>query len=66
MPPAVRLICECGGEVRRPIPPNCPHCGRIIRAVRRPMFDWLWPVLVVGAFFVVLLGGVWLLLRLFG
>jgi hypothetical protein len=60
-----KLICQCGGEVPRPIPPNCPHCGRIIVAVRRPKFEWLWRVLVIGGFFALLLGAVVLLLQWF-
>ena len=60
-----RLVCECGGEVPRPIPPSCPHCGRVIAAVRRPVIAWLWPLIVIGLFFALLVGGVLVLVRVF-
>lgn len=58
-----RLICDCGGEVPRPLPPNCPHCGRIIKAVRRPPLAFLWPALVIGGMFGLLLVGVYFLVQ---
>jgi hypothetical protein len=61
-----KLICQCGGEVPRPLPPHCPHCGRVISGVRRPPLAWLWPAVVIGAFFAALLAGLFLLLKLFG
>jgi hypothetical protein len=61
-----RIICQCGGEVPRPIPPTCPHCGKVIASVRRPVGAWLWPILVIAGFFALLLGGVFGLLWVFG
>ncbi len=61
-----RLVCECGGEISRPIPPNCPHCGRIIASVRRPAIAWLWPLIAIGLLFALLVGGVLVLVRMFG
>lgn len=60
-----RLVCQCGGEVPRPLPPNCPHCGRIITGVRRPRGAWLWPLVVIGSFFGLLVLGTFALLKWF-
>ena len=62
---STRLVCQCGGEISRPIPPKCPHCGKIIASIRRPAAAWLWPILVIGGFFGLLLAGVFVLLRIF-
>jgi uncharacterized paraquat-inducible protein A len=63
---AMRLICHCGGEVPRPVPPNCPHCGRIITHVHRSPLAWLWPLVVIGGFFALLLAGTFALVNWFG
>lgn len=63
---ATRMVCQCGGEVPRPLPSHCPHCGRLITTVRASRLAWLWPVVVIGGFFALLLGGLFGLLKLFG
>jgi hypothetical protein len=59
-----KQICDCGGEVPRPRPVQCPHCGRLIVSVQRSPAAWLLPVAVVGGFFLLLLGGFFIILRL--
>jgi hypothetical protein len=49
-----RITCECGGEIERPIPPHCPHCGAQIVGVRRSTGGWLLAVLVIGGVFAAL------------
>lgn len=43
------LRCPCGGEIREPLPPNCPHCGAKIRGVRRKA-NWLGPAIILLLF----------------
>ena len=31
----MRVTCQCGGTLRRPIPPTCPHCGALLVGARR-------------------------------
>ncbi|MEE2707036.1 MAG: hypothetical protein VX988_08290 [Planctomycetota bacterium] len=51
MPKTRLIICECGGEIDRPIPARCPHCGSPIVRVRHTTASWLVPVLVIGGVF---------------
>ncbi len=57
-----QIVCQCGGIVPRPMPTKCPHCGRVIVSVRQPRGALLWPALVIGGFFALLIGGLWILL----
>lgn len=57
-----QLVCQCGGIVPRPMPIKCPHCGRVIVSIRRPRGTYLWPMLVIGGFFSLMIAGLWLLL----
>jgi hypothetical protein len=51
--------------VERPVPPNCPHCGRQIVGVRASRLSWFHPALIVGALFAALVGFLaWWLTRL--
>ena len=54
-----RLTCACGGEVPRPLPTNCPHCGRRITRVRRKA-DWIGPLVVVLLFAALIVLLIWL------
>jgi hypothetical protein len=54
-----RLTCSCGGEVSRPLPRHCPHCGKRITRVRRRI-DWLGPLIVVLLFAAIVALLVWL------
>jgi hypothetical protein len=54
-----RLTCSCGGELSRPLPTRCPHCGKRITRLRRRI-DWLGPLLVLLLFAAI----VWLLVWL--
>ena len=56
-----KIVCDCGGEITRPIPSNCPHCGAQIVGTRKSVWSWLQPVLIVGALFVALIAGLYLL-----
>jgi len=42
-----RMTCECGGQIDRPIPSHCPHCGARIVGVRRTWLSLLLPPLIV-------------------
>jgi hypothetical protein len=57
-----KLVCACGGEVPRPLPPSCPHCGKPISGVRRPVWSLVWPLAVIILLFAVLVGYLWWLL----
>ncbi|MCA9267993.1 MAG: hypothetical protein KDA41_05955 [Planctomycetales bacterium] len=50
-----RIVCACGGELRRPVPSHCPHCGARIAAVRRRMWPLVWPLLLIAGMFAALL-----------
>lgn len=50
------LRCTCGGDVHRPIPHRCPHCGARIRGVRRRL---PWGLLLVPLMFAALLAFVY-------
>ena len=63
---STRLVCDCGGEVPRPRPAHCPHCGKLIVSIRRSPVAWLWPVLVSGGFFLLVLAGLFILLQVVG
>ncbi|MEQ8791616.1 MAG: hypothetical protein RIC55_35465 [Pirellulaceae bacterium] len=54
-----RIVCDCGGELRRPLPRNCPHCGGRIVAVRRRWWTWAAPALVAVMIFAALASFVW-------
>lgn len=54
-----RLTCECGGEIPRPVPGRCPHCGKRIARVRRGV-DWLSPLIIALLFLAVLAALYWL------
>ena len=54
-----RLTCSCGGELSRPLPTHCPHCGKRITRVRRKT-DWLGPLIVALLFAAVVLLLIWL------
>lgn len=49
-----RIVCQCGGELQRPIPPSCPHCGHRIVEVRRRILPTLIPVLTIALLFVLM------------
>jgi hypothetical protein len=38
----------------------------VIASVRSPLGAWLWPIAIITGFFALLLGGLFLLLRVFG
>jgi len=54
-----RLSCSCGGEVPRPLPTHCPHCGARIRRLRRKT-DWVGPLIVVLLFVAMIILLLWL------
>ncbi|HUG68830.1 MAG TPA: hypothetical protein VMM76_13870 [Pirellulaceae bacterium] len=59
-----RIVCECGGELPRPLPHVCPHCGAVISSVRRSATPLIVQLIVVTATFAALVGFLaWLLLR---
>jgi hypothetical protein len=54
-----KLTCECGGTIVGPPPKRCPHCGKKIRRVRQRVN--VWPLVIVGALFAMLLAfALWL------
>jgi hypothetical protein len=54
-----RLVCECGGEIGRPLPLHCPHCGARLVGVRRRWSSILVPILAIGGMFAALVAFVW-------
>ena len=59
------IACDCGGELPRPMPIRCPHCGRPIVAIRRRRWPLAMAVLIIGLIFAALLAYLrWLLLFL--
>ena len=54
-----KLICTCGGLIRRPLPAECPHCGAPIRRVRPHIWSHIYPLLVVTAIFGCLVAFLW-------
>jgi hypothetical protein len=54
-----RIICDCGGELHRPLPPKCPHCGGQIVAVRRRWWTLAPPLILVAAIFSALAWFAW-------
>ena len=54
MPAAERIHCDCGGELARPVPSRCPHCGRVIAGVRRRRRSALLPLVAVSLLFAML------------
>jgi hypothetical protein len=51
-----KITCVCGGEITRPIPLHCPHCGATIARVQYRWWSLIWPVLVILLMFAGLLG----------
>ncbi len=49
-----RIACDCGGELTRPLPSICPHCGARIVAIRRRAWPLLVAILIIGSFFAAL------------
>ena len=56
-----RIVCECGGELSRPLPARCPHCQAPITRVRRTVGPQIAASLLVLAIFAVLAAAVWAL-----
>jgi hypothetical protein len=54
-----RLTCTCGGELARPLPTHCPHCGKRIARLRRKI-NWLGPLIVVLLFAAIIVLLIWL------
>ena len=54
-----KLICDCGGQITRPIPARCPHCGAVFTGVRRALAPAILSILLIAAMFDVL---VWIVL----
>jgi hypothetical protein len=48
-----RIECDCGGELSRPVPTRCPHCGARIVAIRRRR-PLLVAFLIIGSIFAAL------------
>ncbi|MEO2021989.1 MAG: hypothetical protein ABGX05_09175 [Pirellulaceae bacterium] len=59
MAPRQRVRCACGGDLSRPLPRKCPHCGASITGVRVSKWPLIMPVLVIGGCFATLLWYVW-------
>jgi len=60
-----RMVCQCGGELPRPLPAKCPHCGAVLGRVRRSLWSQLYPPLIVaGLFTAVVAFVVWWVRRL--
>lgn len=59
MPQRSKIVCQCGGEIPRPMPTHCPHCGAQIVGVRRPLWTVVWPVLAVALLFGALVAFLW-------
>lgn len=57
-----RIQCECGQTLSRPVPPVCPGCQRRIVAVRRGVGSIVWPWLLIGGSFAMLIGFLYWLL----
>lgn len=59
---APRAVCECGGELPRPLPHACPHCGAVISSVRQSRSPFIRQLLIILATFAALVGFLmWLL-----
>jgi hypothetical protein len=54
MPGIEQIRCGCGGQLHRPLPRECPHCGRRIVQVRRKWWSAILPILAVLFLFAVL------------
>ncbi len=50
-----KIVCQCGGELRRPIPKKCPHCGAQITAIKRRGLPSFLPVVIVILMFAAML-----------
>jgi len=50
-----RIECDCGGELMRPLPTVCPHCGARIIAIRRRRWPLLVAFLIIGSMFAALI-----------
>ncbi len=56
-----QLVCECGGQLDRPIPKACPHCGAILAGVKVRIWPAVLGLLLILAMFAVLVGfAIWL------
>jgi len=62
MSPQPKIVCQCGGEIARPIPMRCPHCGAVIVGMRLPWWKVASPLLGVALMFAALLLYVWWLM----
>ncbi len=61
---APRIICECGGELPRPMPHVCPHCGAVISSVRRSFAPMILQIIIAIVAFAALIAFLmWLLSR---
>jgi len=54
-----KLVCQCGGEIKRPIPKKCPHCGAQITGVKQRLWPLILPVLAILLMIAALIGFVW-------
>ncbi len=57
------ITCDCGGELSRPLPVHCPHCGKLLTSVKHSRLPLVKGLLVIGATFAVLAGFLWFLLQ---
>jgi len=49
-----KIACDCGGELPRPLPTECPHCGAPIVTRRRRWWPVMIGLLIVGSMFAAL------------
>ena len=54
-----RIVCQCGGELTRPLPAYCPHCRAPITRVKRNRWPRFAAWLLVLAIFAALAAAVW-------
>lgn len=47
-----RITCGCGGDLSRPLPKVCPHCGAEIEGVRYRLWPRIYPLLIIALMFV--------------
>lgn len=54
----MKVTCQCGGVLRRPVPPKCPHCGALLVGARRnvlqSVISWTIAAALVAGLIVVL------------
>lgn len=59
-----RIVCSCGGELTRPLPAKCPHCGAVLTGLQRRLAPALSAVCWVAGMFALLVAFLcWLLSR---